>query len=295
MPETKNPPSDAGAEPPLRIYFLPNLFTAGNLFCGFLALTKVVEADPANPETYGKTITLALFYILLACIFDLFDGRVARWGGYESPFGREFDSLADVVSFGVAPAFLVHRVVLREVCDPEVGLGPFKGHPEIGWFIASVFLICGALRLARFNCLAARPNPDGDKEFLGCPIPMAAGAVASITLFLIWLEGKAFAKGNWRYVLPFLMIFLSFLMVSKVRYPTFKKFDWRSQGKLIKLLIGALVIGLFMMAWEKLMPLVLPVLFLGYLLYGFIRPFLSRQTQYNLEEDEGAGPPPDPR
>ncbi len=279
----------------MRIYFFPNLLTAGNLFCGFLALTKIVEADPANPETFGKTITLALFYILLACIFDLFDGRVARWGGYESPFGREFDSLADVVSFGVVPAFLVHRVVLREVFDPLEGLGPFKGHPEIGWFIASVFLICGALRLARFNCLATQPDPTGGKEFLGCPIPMAAGAVASITLFLIWLEGKAFAKGNWRYALPVVMLFLSFLMVSKVRYPTFKKFDWRTQGKLMKLLMGVLVVGLFMMAWEKLMPLVLPVLFLGYLIYGFVRPFLSRQTQRDIEEDEAENTSPGPR
>ncbi|MSR42804.1 MAG: CDP-diacylglycerol--serine O-phosphatidyltransferase [Pedosphaera sp.] len=295
MADSTNPSSSPGTEPTLRIYFFPNLLTAGNLFCGFLALTKIVEADPSNPETFGKTITLALFYILLACIFDLFDGRVARWGGYESPFGREFDSLADVVSFGVVPAFLVHRVVLREVFDPIDGIGPFKGYPEIGWFIASMFLICGALRLARFNCLATQPDPTGGKEFLGCPIPMAAGAVASITLFLIWLEGKAFAKGNWRYALPVLMLFLSFLMVSKVRYPTFKKFDWRTQGKLVKLLIGALIVGLFMMAWEKLMPLVLPVLFLAYLIYGFVRPFLSRQTRRDIEEDETEEPSPGPQ
>ena len=293
MPDKNDSANSPSAEPPpLRIYFFPNLLTAGNLFCGFLALTKIVEADPTNPETFGKTITAALFLILLACVFDLFDGRVARWGGYESPFGREFDSLADVVSFGVVPAFLVHRVVLRELFDPTIGLGPFKGYPEIGWFIASVFLICGALRLARFNCLADQPDPSGGKEFLGCPIPMAAGAVASITLFLIWLEQKNFAAGNWRYVLPFLMIFLSFLMVSKVRYPTFKKFDWRSQGKMVKLLIGTLIIGLFIMAWEKLMPLVLPVLFLGYLIYGFVRPFLSRQTRRDIEEDEVEEPSP---
>src|ERR1043165_3520232 len=130
----------------LKIYFLPNLMTAGNLFCGFVALTKIVEADISAPD-FNSVIRHALFFILLACIFDLLDGRLARMGGSESPFGREFDSLADVVSFGVAPAFLVHRIVLKDV---------FVGHPEIGWFLASVYVICGALRLARFNCLATR-------------------------------------------------------------------------------------------------------------------------------------------
>ena len=92
----------------LHIYLLPNLFTAGNLFCGFLALTKIVEADLADGNYHDVKVALTL--ILLACIFDLLDGRVARMGGYESPFGREFDSLADIVSFGVAPAFLVQAI-----------------------------------------------------------------------------------------------------------------------------------------------------------------------------------------
>src|SRR5512140_2902231 len=124
----------------LKIYFLPNLLTAGNLFCGFLALTKIVEADPGGVD-FNSKIRHALLYILLACIFDLLDGRVARMGGYESPFGREFDSLADIISFGAAPAFLVHRIVLGPV---------FADVPQVGWFIASVYLICGAFRLARF-------------------------------------------------------------------------------------------------------------------------------------------------
>src|SRR5215831_21383797 len=136
-------PQSTPVEAGLKIYFLPNLLTAGNLFCGFVALTKIVEAN--LPEDFSQ-IKYALGFILLACIFDLLDGRIARMGGIESPFGREFDSLADLVSFGVAPAFLVHRVVLRDV---------FEGHPERGWFIASIYLICGAFRLARFNCLSA--------------------------------------------------------------------------------------------------------------------------------------------
>src|SRR5882724_3498121 len=114
----------------LKIYFLPNLLTAGNLFCGFVALTKIVEAN-LTPDASGLVnwvpIKFALGAILLACIFDLFDGRVARMGGRESPFGREFDSLADLISFGVAPAFLVHRMVLRDVLPDE--------YAELGWFI----------------------------------------------------------------------------------------------------------------------------------------------------------------
>src|SRR5258706_13473851 len=133
--------SDESAAAKLKIYFLPNLLTAGNLFCGFVALTKIVEADLSNGDF--QPIKMALGFILLACIFDLFDGRVARMGGVESPFGREFDSLADLVSFGVVPAFLVHRVVLGDV---------FSEHPQIGWFIAFAYLLCGSFRLAPFNC-----------------------------------------------------------------------------------------------------------------------------------------------
>src|SRR6266853_318250 len=171
------PPASENADAKLKIYFLPNLLTAGNLFCGFVALTKIVEAD-VDKSNFYQQITLALGFILLACIFDLFDGRVARMGGVESPFGREFDSLADLISFGVAPAFLVHRVVLKDV---------FVVRPEIGWFIASIYLICGAFRLARFNCLAAMGGGGGGKEFLGFPIPSAAGLVASLTLLMMWV------------------------------------------------------------------------------------------------------------
>src|SRR5919205_3508333 len=174
LPPSETQPANS-AEPKLKIYFLPNLLTAGNLFCGFVALTKIVEANPLDKDGFFQQITLALGFILLACIFDLFDGRVARMGGVESPFGREFDSLADLISFGVAPAFLVHRIVLRDV---------FVRYSEVGWFIASIYVICGALRLARFNCLASMSGSGGGKEFLGFPIPAAAGLVASITYFL---------------------------------------------------------------------------------------------------------------
>src|ERR1700736_3060271 len=166
------------SEPNPKIYLLPNLMTAGNLFCGFTATLKILEGallQSSNPDAAGDLFHTAIWFILAAFFFDLLDGRLARLGGHESMFGREFDSLADVVSFGVAPALMVYRIVLQEF-------------PRACWIIAFIYLTCGALRLARFNTVSANHNGSGsDKSFTGFPIPAAAGLVASIPLFLLWL------------------------------------------------------------------------------------------------------------
>ena len=265
----------------LKIFFLPNLLTAGNLFCGFVALTKIVEANltpDANGHVNWYPIQFALAAILLACIFDLFDGRVARMGGHESPFGREFDSLADLISFGVAPAFLVHRVVLRGALPDE--------YTQIGWFIASIYLICGAFRLARFNCLSAMNLPGAGKDFLGFPIPSAAGLVASLTLFIIKLNEKEKDLGHWGYLLPVVLVFLSAMMVSEVRYPSFKSLGIRSTTTFLKLIIVVLFAGCLFILREKILYYVLPLFFTGYLLYGFVRPYISRAWRREIEEDD---------
>ena len=289
-PQGQNGPGE------LKIYFLPNLFTACNLFCGFLALTIIVSAPSLYHLEAGYSsmddqfeaakgmIYWALELILLACVFDAFDGRVARMGGYESPFGREFDSLADIVSFGLVPAFLVHRVVLSDVFREDM--------PEVGWFIASVYVICGALRLARFNCLAAiaEEQSDDDKsehanEFIGFPIPAAAALVATITYFLIWFEEREFVKGNWKFALPVLLLFLSAMMVSKVKYPTFKKVNLRGSRSFLVMVLGAIVIGLlFTIGRKYALPVGAPLLFVLYLLYGFIRPWMPRRARRDIEE-----------
>ena len=277
-PDPPKEPPIAQTDARLKIYFLPNLMTAGNLICGFVALTKIVavsDEDLANGNFVQ--IKWALFYILLACIFDLLDGRLARMGGHDSPFGREFDSLADLISFGAAPAFLVHRIVLKDV---------FGLHAELGWFIASIYLICGAFRLARFNCLAAQAGSGGGREFLGFPIPAAAGMVASLTLFMMWWNEKEFAKGNWRYLLPVIMLFLSWMMVSEVKYPTFKKLDLRATRTFTKTLIAILFIGSVLILREKILVFVLPLFFTAYLIYGFIRPRISREMRRDIEEEE---------
>jgi CDP-diacylglycerol--serine O-phosphatidyltransferase len=269
------PAPDASPNARLKIYFLPNLLTAGNLFCGFVALTKIVEADLASGNF--QPIKVALGFILLACIFDLFDGRVARMGGVESPFGREFDSLADLISFGAAPAFLVHRVVLADV---------FGEQKEFGWFIASVYLICGAFRLARFNCLAAQAGTGGGKEFLGFPIPSAAGLVASLTLMIIQFREHERDLGAWKYFLVAVLIFLSAMMVSTVRYPTFKGLGLRSTSTFLYAILAALFVGLLLVFREKILYYVLPAFFTLYLLYGFIRPRISRRVRREIEEED---------
>jgi CDP-diacylglycerol--serine O-phosphatidyltransferase len=280
MAENRNTSSGADTEPKLKIYFLPNLLTAGNLFCGFVALTKIVEADLDAGDF--ADIKLALAFILAACVFDLFDGRVARMVGADSPFGREFDSLADLISFGAAPAFLVHRVVLKDV---------FSEYAEIGWFVASVYLVCGAFRLARFNAMAVQSGSGGGREFLGFPIPSAAALVTSLTLFMIWLneigwmEAK-FTHSKWRYLLPVLMLFLSWMMVSRVRYPSFKVFNLRTTRSFPGMLVAILLLGSIVVSKGKVLMFILPLFFTAYLIYGFVRPRLSRHTRRDIIEEE---------
>lgn len=254
-----------------KIYLLPNLMTAGNLFCGFAAALKILEGalvQATDPAAAADKFHAAIWLILASCIFDALDGRVARLGGNESPFGREFDSLADVVSFGVAPALMVYRIVLHEF-------------ERTGWIIASLYLICGALRLARFNCLAAVDSASANKEFRGFPIPAAAGLIASLTLFMLWLAEGERHLGNWRWVLPVLLVFLSWMMFSGFRYPSFKAVNWRTTRSLPKFIaiIGVIVFTVLNYEW---MPF---ILFLSYLLYGFFRPFLSRKMKQEIEEE----------
>jgi CDP-diacylglycerol--serine O-phosphatidyltransferase len=262
-----------------KIYLLPNLMTAGNLFCGFAATLKILEGaliqaaatqplSDAVEAAAAEKFHFAIWCILASCVFDALDGRLARLGGHESPFGREFDSLADIVSFGVAPALMVYRIVLHEF-------------PNGGWVIASLYLVCGALRLARFNCLAAANSDAANKEFRGFPIPAAAGVIASLTLFMLWFDERGRDIGNGKYVLAVLMIFLSWMMFSGFKYPSFKALNWRTTRSLPKFIgiVGVLIFTVMNYQW---MP---AVIFITYLLYGFLRPFLSRKMKQEIEEE----------
>jgi CDP-diacylglycerol---serine O-phosphatidyltransferase len=254
-----------------KVYLLPNLMTAGNLFCGFAAVLRIIEAafvikqGGSAAELYHQ----ALVFILGSCVFDMLDGRLARLGGHESPFGREFDSLADVVSFGLAPALLVYQIVLRDF-------------HRSGWIIAFVYLLCGALRLARFNCYAIAKNDKPSNEFIGFPIPAAAGLIASLTLFMLWMEEGEKTLGYWKFALAGLMLFLSFMMFSRVRYPSFKGLGWRSQRSLPCFLL-IIVILVFNVKFYEWMP---AIFFVAFLIYGFVRPFISKAMRHEIEDEE---------
>ncbi len=277
-----------------KIYLLPNLMTAGNLFCGFAATLKIISGTLVGPpalvaasrfhEVVWSQASInkfhdAIWFILGACVFDVLDGRVARLGGRESPFGQEFDSLADIVSFGVAPALLVYKIVLYQ-------------YERVGLLIAFLYLACGALRLARFNCIATATAADNGaqatpaekgKPFKGLPIPAAAGVIASLTELLLWFDQDRREIGAWRFALPPLMVFLAFMMFSQFRYPSFKAINWRTQ-RTLPTLVTIVVLVLFTAFEYQWM---LAVLFLSYLMYGFLRPWLSRSWRRSIEQELG--------
>jgi CDP-diacylglycerol--serine O-phosphatidyltransferase len=260
-----------------KIYFLPNLMTACNLACGFFAVLMIfrglLEVGNAKipPKEYYENVKpfyeYAILLIFGSCFFDLLDGRLARLGGQESPFGQEFDSLADIISFGMAPAMLLSKAVLFPLGN-------------IGWGIALIYLVCGAMRLARFNCLASLPkNPGASTDFRGLPIPMAAGFIASLTFLLIDLHQNDHELGYWKYVLAGAMLGLSLLMISDVRYPSFKKVDWRTRGNL-----GAIVIAILLIFITVQFRYVMPVVvFSLYLIYGMVRPWISQKMRKEIE------------
>jgi CDP-diacylglycerol--serine O-phosphatidyltransferase len=147
--------------------------------------------------------------------------------------------------------------------------------------IGFVYLVCGAMRLARFNVLALTPQlPTRSKDFSGFPIPAAAGLVASVTLLLLKYYESDRVIGNFKYLLAGLLLFLSFMMFSKVSYPSFKTIDWRTQRPLPRLLLIVAALALVVQTYQYSLAL----LFTGYLIYGFVRLKLSRRLRNEIEE-----------
>jgi len=206
------------------IYLLPTCFTVGNLFCGFFSL---VEASRGQFE-------LAAILIIVASILDGLDGRIARLTGTTSEFGVEFDSMADVVSFGVAPAFLAYRWALV----------PFH---RFGWLIAFLYVVCAATRLARFNIQHAASDK---RFFVGLPSPPAAGVLASVAFAFPDPPDFGFVS----VALGVLVTIVAFLMVSRLRYRSFKDFDLRNRRSYIAVLpiAAALVAVLTQPKWAIL-------------------------------------------
>ncbi len=193
------------------ILVLPSLFTTGNLFCGFFSIL----------QSFNHAFENAAYAIILAGIFDILDGRVARITHSTSRFGLEYDSIADVVSFGVAPAVLSYVWVLQ-------------GFGRVGFAGAFFFAACGALRLARFNTISEElPKA----YFLGLPIPMAANLVAAAAI--------SYHELHFEYP-EILMLFLTFalglLMVSSIRYRSFKDFDLKRKKSFLILVLGVALV-----------------------------------------------------
>jgi CDP-diacylglycerol--serine O-phosphatidyltransferase len=184
------------------MFVLPNLFTVSSIFLGFYALTLCEGA--ATPEKLYQ----AALAIIFAMVFDGCDGRVARMTRTQSEFGMQLDSLADVISFGAAPALLVYKWALA-----PMGF--------LGIAIAGFYAICGALRLARFNVLAARGDKGSSRFFVGLPIPLAAGTITALVI-AHYKEFGAATDGATRAPVAIITLLLSLLMVSTVRYRTFK-------------------------------------------------------------------------
>lgn len=227
---------------PLRkgVYILPNLLTTGGLFCGFYSVIASLRGD----------FLLAAIAIMAANVFDVLDGRIARLTNTTSRFGIEYDSLCDLVAFGVAPGILVYRW----------GLEPWG---TFGWLAASLYVTAGALRLARFNVLS---DANLKRHFLGLPTPAAAEVIAS-TVMLYYFFG---AEGpTYRHLIVLVMVYaLAGLMVSNVRYFSFKEIDIYRRQPFWVLIAGILILKLFIAEPQV-------CLFAGFFLYAASGPARS--------------------
>ena len=262
------------------MFVLPNLFTVSSIFLGFYSMT--LAAGDASPEQLYRA-ALAIFF---AIFFDMFDGRVARMTRTQSDFGVQLDSLADVVSFGAAPALLVYKWALA-----PMGF--------LGLFLSFSFAACGALRLARFNVLAARGDKASHRYFTGLPIPLAAGALVSVVI-AHYREFGAPTDPTTHVPIAIGVALLSFLMVSTVRYRTFKdvRLNARSVATFAFVLAAAITIGIATRA-----SFVLLVFAGAYILMGLVESIFFRHTversalpaavQREIESDEALEPDDD--
>lgn len=210
------------------IYLLPSFLTVGNMLCGYYAVLATLRGNVADLDDAARAIGFAV-------LFDALDGRVARATGTNSEFGKQFDSLADVISFGIAPAFLAFAWGVRQMLQADAV--PAHHVYQLGWLISFAFVICCAWRLARFNVHGMAPG--GSRYFVGMPTPAAAGLIAAT------VHKWKYPLDDWRWSLSWLALVaaLAALMSSTVRYYSFKDIPWtRRQPSLAIVLIGLLAV-----------------------------------------------------
>lgn len=247
------------------LFILPNLFTVSSIFCGIYSITL---STGATGVTAADDYFRAAIAILFGMFFDGCDGRVARLTRTESEFGIQLDSLADVITFGAAPALLLYNWALAPM-------------GALGVFVAGIYASCGALRLARFNVLAAREE-GSSKYFIGLPIPLAAGVVVA-TVVADTRAPEPLAVGP--LAAAFLALVLSSLMVSNIRYQSFKTF--RPHGRDLLVLVAVLSFGA-LVAVQVRPSMVLLAYFSGYLLFGLVEEVLLRRRGVPLRLASGA-------
>ena len=248
-------------------YVLPSFFTMANIFCGYYALTESFKAGqlmPFDPGAAAMAFDAAAKAIGFAVLFDGLDGRIARLMGTTSAFGKELDSLADTITFGVAPAFLALTWGVRAGL-PVLEKPAMKDLAAAGWLVSFLFVISCAARLARFNLqsnpLTARPERLEHKFFVGLPTPAAAGLVAAVVHFR---SGEPMTEWLWVPFWLLVLVAVSLLMISTWRYYSFKELDLRRKRRFaVVILAGLIVAGI----WFYSEPVLL-VIASGYLLSG---------------------------
>lgn len=248
---------EATSTPPRYMFILPNLFTLGSLFAGFYAITLLTSGTENSQRFVYASLAL-----LIASVCDMLDGRVARMTRTQSEFGLHMDSLVDVVSFGIAPALLVYKWSLH-----ELGIA--------GMLIAFAFAGSGACRLARFNVLElqakGQEKQGPSRYFVGLPIPLAAGMLVSVIVFI----------ENSNYYAPIaavvgLTLILSFLMVSTFKFRTFKDVKFTLP---IKVLLGTVMAFLGLATWQLGYSYALLLLFAGYTMGNLLAEIISFVTR----------------
>ena len=251
------------------MFILPSLFTSLNIAAGYYAISQSIMGSPSEPWRFDNAAKAIGF----AIIFDGLDGRIARMTNTTSDFGRELDSLADVITFGVAPAVLAWMWGFRFLVDTSYGdLGPKL--VQLGAIATFLFLVAGAARLARFNIqknpLPSNPGKPGKKYFVGMPIPAGAGVIAAVVHFTL---GRPLASW-WASLLWIgLVIATGFLMVSPWRFYSFKDIDLRHQQPFrVVILLGGLIALIFFFSQY-----VLFLLALIYMLSGVIARLMFRR------------------
>jgi CDP-diacylglycerol---serine O-phosphatidyltransferase len=212
------------------IFLLPSLFTGANLLCGYYASIAALSGGTEDFDRASKAIGIAI-------LFDAMDGRIARLTGTNTEFGVQFDSLADVVSFGIAPAILAYAWGYRNVLGMTTEGFEQLGH--LAWICCLAFLICSAWRLARFNVQGMAPG--GSKNFVGMPTPAAAGVVAATVHAFHWI-GPINDK-SWAVAWFLMMLALGGLMTSTVRYYSFKDLPWTRKQPSITIILVILLVG----------------------------------------------------